>query len=143
MSEYFLGHSGWGDQFILAEPQSSVIILINSQLTSKLPALFNRLNKLFNTTFDIFRNYRVENLWGEFWAKSQALFQNESRGNVYVNQVDQVVLRSFDDIRWIDTGYEFQKFSSYRIGKFRLNQATINIRIPVRIPRKLVINKTM
>ena len=57
-NQYGLGHSGWGGQLIWADPKTGVIIAINSQLNSKLPAPYDHFNKLYKAAIDIIKHYR-------------------------------------------------------------------------------------
>lgn len=58
MNEFGLGHSGWGGQLIWADPESGVIVAINSQVISKLPAPYDHFKKLYHAAIDIIGFYR-------------------------------------------------------------------------------------
>lgn len=58
-NEYGIGHSGWGGQLVWADPESAVIVAINSQLASKLPAPFDHFNKLYTAAVDIVKHCRA------------------------------------------------------------------------------------
>ena len=60
MNDFGLGHSGWGGQLIWADPQSGVIVAINSQLASELPAPYEHFNKLYNAAMDIVKHFRAK-----------------------------------------------------------------------------------
>jgi CubicO group peptidase (beta-lactamase class C family) len=60
MNDYGLGHSGWGGQLIWADPESQVIVAINSQLASKLPAPYEHFNKLYAAAYDVIKHYRAQ-----------------------------------------------------------------------------------
>lgn len=57
-NKFGLGHGGWGGQLIWADPESGVVIAINSQLASKLPAPYDHYNKLYAASYDIVTYYR-------------------------------------------------------------------------------------
>jgi len=57
-NKYGFGHSGWGGQLIWADPETGVIIAVNSQLNSKLPAPYDHFNKLYEAAIDIVKYYR-------------------------------------------------------------------------------------
>jgi CubicO group peptidase (beta-lactamase class C family) len=59
-NEFGLGHSGWGGQLIWADPVSGVIVAINSQLASELPAPYDHFNKLYAAAIDIVKHYRTK-----------------------------------------------------------------------------------
>jgi CubicO group peptidase (beta-lactamase class C family) len=59
-NDYGLGHSGWGGQLIWADPESGVIVAINSQLASELPAPYDHFKKLYAAAFDIVKLYQDE-----------------------------------------------------------------------------------
>lgn len=58
-NEFGLGHGGWGGQLIWADPESGVVIAINSQLASKLPAPYDHFNKLYAAAYDIVKHRRA------------------------------------------------------------------------------------
>jgi CubicO group peptidase (beta-lactamase class C family) len=57
-NDFGIGHSGWGGQLIWADPESAIIIAINSQVASKLPAPYDHFNKLYAAAYDIIKHYR-------------------------------------------------------------------------------------
>lgn len=57
-NQFGIGHSGWGGQLIWADPESEVIVAINSQLASELPAPYDHFKKLYNAAIDIVKHYR-------------------------------------------------------------------------------------
>jgi len=59
-NDFGLGHSGWGGQLLWADPQSGVIIAVNSQVASKLPAPYDHFNKLYTAAIDIVKLYRAK-----------------------------------------------------------------------------------
>ena len=61
MNEYGIGHSGWGGQLFWADPESGVIIAINSQLMTKSPALAEHFLNLHTAAFDIVKHQRAKN----------------------------------------------------------------------------------
>lgn len=58
-NEFGIGHSGWGGQLIWADPESGVIVAINSQLASKLAAPYDHFNKLYAAAYGIVKHYRA------------------------------------------------------------------------------------
>ena len=61
-NDFGLGHSGWGGQLIWADPVSGVIVAINSQLASELPAPYDHFNKLYAAAIDIAKHYRAKGI---------------------------------------------------------------------------------
>ena len=59
-NEFGLGHSGWGGQLIWADPESKIIVALNSQLASELPAPYDHFNKLYAAAIDIVKHYRAK-----------------------------------------------------------------------------------
>ena len=57
-NEFGIGHSGWGGQVIWADPESGVIVAVNSQLASKLPAPYDYFNMLYAAVYDIVKHQR-------------------------------------------------------------------------------------
>jgi CubicO group peptidase (beta-lactamase class C family) len=58
-NDFGVGHSGWGGQLIWADPESGVIVAINSQLASELPAPYEHFNKLYAAAINIVKHYRA------------------------------------------------------------------------------------
>jgi CubicO group peptidase (beta-lactamase class C family) len=61
-NDFGIGHSGWGGQLVWADPDSAVIIAINSQLASKLPAPYDHFNKLYTAAIDIVKYCRADQI---------------------------------------------------------------------------------
>ena len=59
-NEYGIGHSGWGGQLIWADPESGIIIAINSTLESELPAPYEHFNKEYEAAYEIVKHYRAK-----------------------------------------------------------------------------------
>lgn len=59
-NEFGIGHSGWGGQLIWTDPESGIIVAINSQVASELPAPYDHFNKLYNAAIDIVKHYRAK-----------------------------------------------------------------------------------
>jgi CubicO group peptidase (beta-lactamase class C family) len=59
-NDYGLGHGGWGGQLIWADPESGVIVAINSQLASKLPAPYPHYNMLYAAAYEIVKHQRAK-----------------------------------------------------------------------------------
>lgn len=59
-NDFGIGHSGWGGQLLWADPESGVIVAINSQLASEMPAPFDHFNKLYAAAIDIVKHYRAK-----------------------------------------------------------------------------------
>ena len=59
-NEFGLGHSGWGGQVIWADPESGVIVAVNSQLASKLPAPYPHFDMLYAAAYDIVKHQRAK-----------------------------------------------------------------------------------
>lgn len=59
-NKYGLGHSGWGGQLLWADPVTGIIVAINSQLTSTLPAPADHFNKLYKATYDIIEHIKKQ-----------------------------------------------------------------------------------
>ncbi|MFA0438344.1 hypothetical protein BCU70_03795 [Vibrio sp. 10N.286.49.C2] len=60
MNEYGLGHSGWAGQLIWADPESGVIIAINSMVQSELPAPYDHFNKEYEAVYDVVKYMRAQ-----------------------------------------------------------------------------------
>jgi CubicO group peptidase (beta-lactamase class C family) len=60
MNQYGLGHSGWAGQLIWADPESGVIIAVNSMIQSELPAPYDHFNKIYNAATDIVKHERAK-----------------------------------------------------------------------------------
>ena len=59
MNEFGIGHSGWAGQLLWADPDSGVIVAINSQVMSQLPAPYDHFNKLYAAAYDIVKHSRA------------------------------------------------------------------------------------
>ncbi|MGF1749963.1 serine hydrolase domain-containing protein [Vibrio cionasavignyae] len=60
MNEYGLGHSGWAGQLIWADPESGIIVAINSMIQSELPAPYDHFNKEYEAVFDVVKYMRAQ-----------------------------------------------------------------------------------
>ncbi|MCG9786748.1 serine hydrolase [Vibrio mediterranei] len=60
MNEYGLGHSGWAGQLLWADPDSGIIIAINSMIQSDLPAPYDHFNKEYQAAFDVVKHVRAK-----------------------------------------------------------------------------------
>ncbi|MCJ2376050.1 serine hydrolase [Vibrio sp. ZSDZ34] len=60
INQYGLGHSGWAGQLIWADPESGVIIAVNSMIQSELPAPYDHFNKIYNAATDIVKHERAK-----------------------------------------------------------------------------------
>jgi CubicO group peptidase (beta-lactamase class C family) len=52
-NEFGIGHSGWGGQLLWADPESAVVVAVNSQLASRLPAPFDFFEPVYQAAYDI------------------------------------------------------------------------------------------
>ncbi|WP_161599934.1 serine hydrolase [Pseudomonas sp. MPC6] len=57
-NEFGIGHSGWAGQLIWADPESDIVIAMNGQLASELPAPFDHFLKLYQGAIDIVKYFR-------------------------------------------------------------------------------------
>jgi CubicO group peptidase (beta-lactamase class C family) len=60
MNDFGIGHSGWAGQLLWADPDSGVIVAINSQVMSELPAPYDHFKKLYAAAYDIVKHRRAK-----------------------------------------------------------------------------------
>ncbi|MEH6577673.1 MAG: serine hydrolase [Amphritea sp.] len=61
-NEFGIGHSGWAGQLVWVDPESDVVIAVNGQLASELPAPFDHFLKLYQGAIDVVKYCRSETL---------------------------------------------------------------------------------
>ena len=60
MNEFGLGHSGWAGQLVWADPETGIIIAINSMIQSELPAPYDHFSKEYQAAYDVVTHFRKQ-----------------------------------------------------------------------------------